>query len=151
MENYKAISMREWLSLMTVGSLPGLKQFIDVVIGVAVIIGFLVIFQSMYTAVMERTREIGILKSLGASKFYIVNAIVRETIIVAIAGIGVGIALSYVARAALHARIPTLPILLTSGWIGRAIVIALVGAVLGALYPAFKAAQKDPIDALAYE
>jgi len=37
-----------------------------------VVIGFIVIFQAMYTAVMERTREIGILKAMGASKFYIV-------------------------------------------------------------------------------
>ena len=60
---------------------------IEIVIGIAVIVGFLVIFQSMYTAVMERTREIGILKSLGASKLYIVNVVLRETILLAIIGI----------------------------------------------------------------
>ena len=50
------------------------------------VIGFLVIFQSMYTAVMERTREIGILKSMGASKFYIINVILRETVVLALGG-----------------------------------------------------------------
>ena len=54
------------------------------------IIGFIVIFQAMYTAVMERTREIGILKSMGASKLYIVNVILRETVLLAIGGIVVG-------------------------------------------------------------
>ncbi len=68
------------------------------VIGVSLVIGFLVIFQSMYTAVMERTREIGILKSMGASKFYIVNLVLRETVLLALAGIVVGIAVSMMAR-----------------------------------------------------
>jgi putative ABC transport system permease protein len=57
---------------MTPNALPGFNIGLRVVIGIAVVIGFLVIFQSMYTAVMERTREIGILKSMGASRAYIV-------------------------------------------------------------------------------
>src|ERR1700680_1756155 len=71
MEQYSVRSMREYLSMMTPANYPGLSSFIDVVIWISLIIGFIVIFQAMYTAVMERTREIGILKSLGASKFYI--------------------------------------------------------------------------------
>src|SRR5215471_14999628 len=59
-------TMQEYLSMMTPDNLPGFNVAIEIVIGIAVIVGFLVIFQSMYTAVMERTREIGILKSLGA-------------------------------------------------------------------------------------
>jgi len=151
MSQYKVITMEEYLSMMTASSLPGLKQFIMVVISVAVIIGFIVIFQAMYTAVMERTREIGILKSMGASKFYIVNVILRETVVLAIGGIIAGIALSMLARRGIHAKLPTLPIQIQADWILYAIIIAVVGAILGALYPAFKAAQKDPIEALAYE
>ena len=151
MEKYVVRSMREYLSLMTMGNLPGLSIFINVVIGVAVVIGFIVIFQAMYTAVMERTREIGILKSLGASKLYIVNVILRETLLLAIAGIVLGIAVSYAARAGIVQHFPTLRVAVPRHWILRATVIAIGGAVLGAIYPAFKAAQKDPIDALAYE
>ncbi len=151
MSQYIARSMAEYLSMMTASNLPGLSQFITVVICVAVIIGFIVIFQAMYTAVMERTREIGILKSLGASKLYIVNVILRETVVLAIGGIVVGIALSMLARRGIHAKLPTLPIQIQTDWILYAILIAIGGAVLGALYPAFKAAQKDPIEALAYE
>ena len=125
-------------------------MFITIVIGISVTIGFIVIFQAMYTAVMERTREIGILKSLGASKLYIVNAILRETTVLAIAGILVGIAISYVVSLAIRSR-TTLPMDLNWGWITRAVLIAIVGSLLGAVYPALKAAQKDPIDALAYE
>ncbi len=151
MQQYVVRSMAEYLSLMTAGNLPGLSQFITVVIGVAVVIGFIVIFQAMYTAVMERTREIGILKSLGASKLYIVNVILRETTLLAVCGIIVGVIASFAVKHALKLRFATLPIDINPDWIGYAIVIALAGAVLGAIYPAFKAAQKDPIEALAYE
>jgi putative ABC transport system permease protein len=144
-------SMAEYLSMMTASNLPGLSQFITVVISVAVTIGFIVIFQAMYTAVMERTREIGILKSMGASKVYIVNVILRETIVLAFGGIVLGIFLSMAARRGIHAKLPTLPIQIEPNWITYAVLIAIGGAILGALYPAFKAAQKDPIEALAYE
>ena len=132
-------------------AIPGLSTFIRVVIGISVVIGFIVIFQAMYTAVMERTREIGILKSIGASKLYIVNVILRETVLLAIGGIVVGVLFSLAARAGIKYRLPTLPVVVTGGWILRSTLIAIVGAILGALYPAYKAAQKDPIDALAYE
>jgi putative ABC transport system permease protein len=135
---------------MTTSNFPGLSKFIDFVIGISVIIGFIVIFQAMYTAVMERTREIGILKSLGASKFYIVNVILRETVLLALGGILVGVVFSLVVRATIDHR-STLRVVVTGGWILKATAIAIVGAILGALYPAYKAAQKDPIDALAYE
>ena len=148
---YAVRSMRDYISMMTPANLPGLSTFLDVVIGVAVTIGFIVIFQAMYAAVMERTREIGILKSLGASKLYIVDAVLRETFLLAVLGIVVGIIISYVARSGIRERFPTLPMLLTGGWMLRATLIAVVGALIGASYPAFKAAQKDPIDALAYE
>lgn len=151
MEKYVATSMATYLSMMTPSHYPGLTTFLNIVIGISVTIGFIVIFQAMYTAVMERTREIGILKSLGASKLYIVNVILRETVLLALGGIVAGVIVSLAARAAIHHRIPTVPIIVSGGWILRAAVIAVIGAILGALYPAYKAAQKDPIDALAYE
>jgi putative ABC transport system permease protein len=151
MQQYGVRSLREYLSLMTSASIPGLSTVIDVVIGIAMVIGFIVIFQAMYTAVMERTREIGILKSLGAGKLYIVNVVLRETLLIAIGGVILGIAMSYGARAGLKARFQTLPVLITYDWLLKAAIIALVGSLLGAFYPAIKAAQKDPIDALAYE
>jgi len=151
LQGYTARPMADYLAMMTANNIPALNTFIKVVIGIAVIIGFIVIFQAMYTAVMERTREIGILKSLGATKLYIVAAILRETMLLAIVGITVGIGVSYAARAGLKAKFPLLPIQITTEWLVLGTVIAIVGAILGALYPAFKAAQKDPIDALAYE
>ncbi|HTD22110.1 MAG TPA: FtsX-like permease family protein [Terriglobales bacterium] len=151
MQQYTVRTMREWLTLMTPDKVPGLGIFIQVVVGVAVVIGFIVIFQAMYTAVMERTREIGILKSLGASKAYIMNVVLRETALLSIAGIVLGVLISAIAQRGLVQHFPTIRVELTGQWILNAVVIALVGALLGAIYPAFKAAQKDPIDALAYE
>ncbi len=151
MEQYQVRSSREFLSMMTPANYPGLSIFINTVIVISVIVGVLVIFQAMYTAVMERTREIGILKSIGASKFYIVNAILRETALLAIAGIIVGIGFSLAASAGIAYRLPTLQVVPVWGWVGKAALIAILSAIAGAVYPAYKAAQKDPIDALAYE
>jgi putative ABC transport system permease protein len=150
--NFVVTSTREWMQLMTPDNIPGLSTVIKVVIGIAVVIGFIVIFQSMYTAVMERTREIGILKSLGASKAFIVRVILRETVLLAVAGIIVGFIVSMLGRVGLVHKFPTLTVLpITLKWGLYSTVIAIGGALLGAIYPAYKAAQKDPIDALAYE
>ena len=151
MEQYAVRSMAEYLSMMTPDNLPGFNVAIEIVIGIAIIVGFLVIFQSMYTAVMERTREIGILKSLGASKLYIVNVVLRETLVLALIGIVGGIIISLVVRHAIIEVRPVQRLYWSNLWVLRATGIAISGAVAGALYPAFKAAQRDPIDALAYE
>lgn len=151
LETYSAQTMQDVLSQMTPGKLPGLEPALYSVIGIACIIGFLVIFQSMYLAVMERTREIGILKALGASKAYIVSAILRETGLLAVGGIVLGIILSYIARVSVIASFPTVAFPITLHWIGIAAGLSIVSSLIGAVYPAFKAARKDPIDALAYE
>ena len=151
MERYVASSMATYLSMMTPTNYPGLSTFIKVVIGISVVIGVLVIFQAMYTAVMERTREIGILKAMGASRVYIVKVVLRETALLGVGGIVLGVLVSLAAQAVLARKLPLLPVVVSPEWIGRAALIAMASAVFGALYPAFKAAQKDPIDALAYE
>ena len=143
--------MDEWLRMMTPDKLPGFNIALNVVIGIAVIVGFLVIFQSMYTAVLERTREIGILKSMGASKLAIVGVVLRETAVLAVAGVLLGIA--GVCRQGLPAQ-PSFPrcyLDMNTAWVVRGAAIAFVGSLCGALYPAWMAARKDPIDALAYE
>jgi putative ABC transport system permease protein len=151
MSEYEVHTVEEMLSQMTPDRLPGFNIALRVVIAIAFIVGFLVIFQSMYTAVLERTREIGILKSLGASKLYIVNVVLRETSLFTLAGIIVGLALTFVIKAGLNQRFPTLPFPVEVPWMLYTAALAFIGSLLGALYPAWKAAQKDPIDALAYE
>ncbi len=151
LQGYSVLKTAEYLDMMTPARLPGFNIGLEVVIGIAVVIGFMVIFQSMYTAVMERTREIGILKSMGASRSYIVSIVLRETGLLAVAGIVVGIAASFALSAILQNRFPTLDFVINIPYVWKSAVIALIGALLGAFYPALKAARKDPIDALAYE
>ncbi len=147
----KVVTMEEWTSLMSPEQLPGFTIALNVVITIAVIVGFLVIFQSMYTAVLERTREIGILKSMGASKLTIIGVVLRETLVLVVAGILLGIAMTFGIRAFIGVKFPTFFFELTAAWIIRGALIALVGSIVGAIYPATMAARKDPIDALAYE
>ena len=149
--DYPVVTMQEWLSEMTPEKLPGFNIALETITGIAVIIGFLVIFQSMYTAVLERTREIGILKSMGASKQAIVTVVLRETALLAVAGVVLGIAGTFGVRVFLLHTFPTQHFEITGEWILRGTLIAFGGSLLGALYPAWMAARKDPIDALAYE
>ena len=148
---YEIRPLKDFISLMTSSTLPGLGAFVNTMIAIAVAIGFLVIFHSMYTTIIERTREIGILKSLGASKAYIVQIILSETTLLTIGGILAGVGLSYGLRIVLVMKWPTLTILITPDWILRASAIAILGGLLGASYPAWMASRKDPVEALAYE
>jgi putative ABC transport system permease protein len=151
LENYRVQTMSDVISLWTPSRFPGFDLALNVVISIAVIVGFLVIFQSMYTAVLERTREIGILKSLGSSKLQIVGVVLRETGMLAVAGVLLGILSTFGVRALLAIRFPTFSFELTAQWMIYGALIAFGGALCGALYPAWMAARKDPIDALAYE
>jgi putative ABC transport system permease protein len=151
MAEYQVQTLAETLSQLTPEHLPAFNNALHVVIGIAVIVGFIVIFQAMYTAVLERTREIGILKSLGASRIYVVNLVLRETAFLAIVGIVLGIGFTYVLQAVMDRKFPTLLFPVTPQWLITATLIAFLGSLIGAAYPAFKAASKDPIEALAYE
>jgi putative ABC transport system permease protein len=151
LEDYPVQTMDDWNSMMTPDRIPGFNIALHVVTGIAVIVGFLVIFQSMYTAVLERTREIGILKSMGASKAAIVGMVLRETAVMAVAGVLVGIAGTYGVKSLIGHMFPTQHFEITAMWLAQGAVIAFAGALCGALYPAWMAARKDPIDALAYE
>jgi putative ABC transport system permease protein len=151
MSAYQVQTLAESLSQMTPEHLPAFTDALYVVIGLAVVVGFIVIFQAMYTAVLERTREIGILKSLGASQTYIVDLVLRETAFLSVVGIVLGIAVTFLLKKVMDVRFPTIPFPIDAHWLIAATLIALGGALVGATYPALKAARKDPIEALAYE
>jgi putative ABC transport system permease protein len=151
LQGYKVMTMEDLISLYTPSRFPGFDIALRVVISIAVIVGFLVIFQTMYTAVLERTREIGILKSMGASKLTIVSVVLRECAVLAVIGVLVGIAGTYGVRGLLDVRFPSFSFELTAAWIARGAGIAFAGALCGAVYPSWMAARKDAIEALAYE
>ncbi|HVB57838.1 MAG TPA: FtsX-like permease family protein [Candidatus Acidoferrales bacterium] len=148
---YEIRPLKDFISLMTSSNLPGLGAFINIMIAIAVVIGFLVIFLSMYTTIIERTREIGVLKSLGASKAYIVQIILSETALLALFGIVAGVGLSFLLRWIVIRVFPSITILITPRWVLIAAAIAIAGGILGASYPAWIASRKDPVEALAYE
>jgi putative ABC transport system permease protein len=151
LSQYGVQTVQEVIGMLTPDHLPGFNIALHVVITIAVVVGFLVIFQAMYTAILERTREIGILKSLGASRFYIINLVLRETALLSAVGIVLGITVTFVLKVFLSHRFPTVPFPVSTGWLTAATIIAFAGALVGATYPAVKAAAKDPIEALAYE
>jgi putative ABC transport system permease protein len=148
---YTIRPLKDFLSLMTSTNIPGLQTFINAMIALAICIGLLVIFLTMYTTVIERTRDIGVLKSLGADQSFIVRSLLTESAALCLMGIGAGIGLSYVVRAGFLWKFPTLSILITGGWVMRAGAIALIGALFGASYPAWLASRKDVVEALSYD
>jgi len=149
--NHPVRPLKDFMTLMNSTNIPGLRTFINAMIALAVSIGLLVIFLTMYTTVLERTRDIGVLKSLGAGKLLIVRALLAETLLLCLLGIATGVGLSYLVRSGFLALYPTLSILITPGWIFRAGLIALGGALFGASYPAWLASRKDAVQALSYD
>jgi putative ABC transport system permease protein len=152
LQGFYIYTMEEITSLANSNSIGLLKNFIRVVIGVAVIVGFIVVFMAMYTAVLERTREIGVLKSLGAAPAYILNLLFREALLIAVVGTVAGIVMSYGTQWIMrHATPSSLTQATVYSWWPRAGAIAVAGAIAGAIIPALKALQQDAIEALSYE
>lgn len=129
----------------------GLKQFKQALTGMAVVVSFLVVLLAMYTTIIERTREIGILRAIGASQSKVVQLVVSESALICLAGVVVGMGLAVAGRFYLPYVFPTLTVTLTRDWAIIAGALGLVGGLLGSFYPAFKAARMDPIQALNFE
>ncbi|HWF13238.1 MAG TPA: FtsX-like permease family protein [Candidatus Acidoferrales bacterium] len=148
---FKIRSMAEFSTLMTSSNLPELKPFIRAFVILGVVISFLVVLLTMHTLVFERTRDIGILRALGSSRMEVCGLILGETLVMVALGSIFGLICTYSIVAILHKTSPTLQIAIEGGWILRAILLTIGGAIAGAAYPALRAAQSDPVDALAYE
>jgi putative ABC transport system permease protein len=148
---YTVRDVKDLESLMTTSNIPGLGAFINAVLIISLCVGVLVIFLSMYTTITERTREIGILRSLGASKLFIIRLIFEESGFICLIGIVVGIISSFVIRNVLTGVFPTLVVDITWDWILRGSLFALLSGLIGSFYPSVKAAAQDPVEALAYE
>lgn len=144
-------STAEYMTLMSASKVPELKPFIRLMVGLGIVISFLVVLLNMHTMVLERTREIGILKSLGFSRFDVVQMLLGETLVLTLMGSGLGIGLTFLTEALAKQINPSLMILITGQWVFLSIVLAMSGAALGAAYPAYRAASYDPVVALAYE
>jgi putative ABC transport system permease protein len=144
-------SMAEYVTLMSSSNLPELKPFVRSMVGLGIFISFLVVLLNMHTLVMERTREVGILKALGFSRLDIAQMLLGETLVLTLLGAGLGILLTFLTQAILKETNPGLMILIAPRWILQSIALALAGSAAGVAYPAFRAASYDPVVALAYE
>jgi len=125
--------------------------YVDAVNAVAMVIAFLFIMITLYTMVLQRTREIAILKSSGASKAFIVRQVLAESMILTGVGTLAGIAMSFAAAAVIEARFPLLTVRITPHWVAVAIAVAVVGSLASAAYPAWRAARVDMVEALSWE
>jgi putative ABC transport system permease protein len=129
---------------------PALNVFLDVVIGVAAAISGLIILLTMYTTVTERTRQIGVLKSLGMSKFSIAWTIVQEAMFISLGGIVFGVLATYLLKFALT-QWTTLRVAIEPQIVLTIVVVGMVSGVIGALYPGLRAARLDAVEALNYD
>lgn len=133
------------------GSFRGLHEFIGAMLVVCSGVSFLVIFLAMYTTVIERTREIGVLKAIGASNAFIMADVFAMSMIICAAGVAAGFLLSLLGRWVLMSSFHQITVELT---VERTLMVAALGIIagaVGALYPATLAARSDPVEALTYE
>lgn len=148
--NNKIQFTRELADMNFERSIPFLGTFLRVLVGLAAIVSALVIMLAMYTTITERTREIGTLKALGASRGSIVMTIEKEALVISLVGLVIGFIFAFLAGAVIQ-RLYGLSFEYGWGWTITAGLIGLGGGAIGALYPAIRAASLDPVEALAYE
>ncbi|HEX8142279.1 MAG TPA: ABC transporter permease [Pyrinomonadaceae bacterium] len=131
-------------------SIPYLGLFLRVLVLLAAIVSALVVMLAMYTTITERTREIGMLKAMGASRGYIIGVIEKEALLISALGLVVGFVVALISGTLIHR---TYGLIFEYGWSWAmaAAAIGLLGGALGALYPAVRAANLDPVSALSYD
>ena len=125
--------------------------YVDMVNGVALIISFLFIMITLYTMVLQRTRDIAILKSSGASNGFILRQVLGESLLLTMVGTVAGVALAFPAAWLIETIKPLLTVNITWWWIALAGAVALSGAGVSALYPAWRATRVDMVEALTLE
>ena len=140
-----ALKSFEEFTAMTTAVLGG-------IVGISLLVGGIGIMNIMLVSVTERTREIGILKALGATRRDILVQFLAEAGLLALLGGLIGIVLGWLAGLGVAALIPNFPPASVPMWVivAAAGFSALVGVVFG-IMPASKAAGLDPIEALRYE
>jgi putative ABC transport system permease protein len=120
----------------------------------AIFIGGIGVLNTMLMAVYERTREIGVLRSLGWRRRSILGLILREATLLGLLGGATGVFVA-LGLNSLISLIPSYGEMITPLWelqmLARAIGVALLLGVLGGLYPAYRATRLQPVEALRYE
>src|SRR5690606_13866095 len=119
-------------------------------VGIALVVGGMVIMNIMLVSVMERTREIGMRKAIGARRRDIIFQILVESATLsgagAALGVLIGIGLAQIVRA-----VSPLPATISPGWTIMSIALGAGVGIVAGIYPATRASRMDPVVALRYE
>jgi len=130
--------------------IPALKTFLRVMVGLGAFVSTLFVLLSMYTTITERRKEIGILKSLGASKSFIISVIEGEAFLIGILGIALGFVVSFLTSYIIQSSFD-IQFEFSRSWALTAALIAIAGSLFGALYPAWRASNIDPVEVMVNE
>ena len=129
---------------------PAMEVFLDAVVALSITFSTILMLLTMYSTIKERTRQIGILKSMGASRHWIAIEFEKEALALSTIGVIGGFMLSLIGKYIIQGIAPT-QVQLEPKWFVYSTVLGIVSGAIGALYPALRAAAQDPVLALAYE
>ena len=138
-----AISFWDNISKILFTALPGL-------VAISLVVGGIVIMNIMLVSVMERTREIGVRKALGARRRDILTQVLIESTTLSTAGAILGVAVG-IMLAMLVAAISPMPAAVSAKWILIGVTLGMSVGIVAGVYPATQASKLDPVDALRYE
>jgi len=155
----QAVRATKRLAAVPVGQYRGMLEerfgvmylYVDTVNVVTLVVAFLFILVTLYTMVIQRRRELAILRSMGATRGYILREVLAESVILTAVGAAGGVLLSFAAAAGIERVKPLLTVTITWTWVLVALAAAAVGAALAALYPAWCAMRVDVVKALSLE
>ncbi len=155
--NRKFPEVHASLSGEFVSQMPDIKN-VNALLGsisfLAILVGGVGVLNTMLMAVLERTREIGVLRALGWQRRRILRLIITEAMLLGIIGGLLGIVIALVLAQAFN-LVPIFRGILQARWdlpiFIRAVSVALMLGFLGGLYPAFRATRLQPVEALRYE
>ncbi|WP_456481646.1 ABC transporter permease [Methanopyrus sp.] len=124
--------------------------------GIAGVVGALGVANTMLMSVLERKREIGVMKAVGATNRDVMKLFLLESVILSLAGGVIGCVLGALGSQLLvyilsYVKHQTVSVLITPDVLGAGLALALAIGVVSGLYPAWKAARVDPVEALRYE
>ncbi len=149
-DEYSIISSQEILGFAEEVSSAIELLFIGIA-SISLLVGGIGIANIMLVTVSERTREIGVMKAVGAKNWDVLMVFLLEAGLIGLIGGSVGLGFAYGAANTIIPYLLGFPGVIPIEWVGIALGLSFAIGVLSGLYPAWRAAQMDPVEALSYE